>query len=583
MTRFRPSALLNRMGPRWGDWTFPAAILMVPVASFLKYHDYPLWMPSAILTLAVAGLVGLAMSATIALRPSVMRPVMVGLLLLSFIDLQFNILALTEALYSSLFGGFAGSGWLAFAVMLVVPVTGSGLAVIGRDMLTRVLAVVSATVFVAAVILPQNAIAPTLRHSSESTAPDRAEEPHNPKSADELPVIVHLVLDEHIGIAGIPEAAEGAAETRRRMRDFYVDNGFALYGRAFSHYRLSVESLSTMFNGALEQDRTRYLLETESGHRLLENAWLEELARRGYAIRVYQTDHLDLCQTPAHAIEHCLTYPMFGLGAFSRVEVPLPVKIKFIYERLLRGTFAYRLISSRVRIQPSREPELAGASTWTWSWRPPSPAPIGALAVADRLAEDLLSARPGTVYLAHLLVTHRGFMLEPDCSVRPDPGAWFDHPYDHADGRRMSERARLVRYAAYFRQLECGRRRVAEILQSLDRSGLADTAMVIVQGDHGSRISVFPPLAERRDTLTEDDLRDLYSTLFAIRAPHLAAGYDDTVRSIQALFADLVLRRPLPREERIVFLRDADMIDRFRLEFHALDRDDHPRRSQPSE
>jgi hypothetical protein len=79
-------------------------------------------------------------------------------------------------------------------------------------------------------------------------------------------------------------------------------------------------------------------------------------------------------------------------------------------------------------------------------------------------------------------------------------------------------------------------------------AGVFETATVIVHGDHGSRIPLLMPSPRTAVRLSETDLIGSYATLFAIRTPELRAHRDPSLRSIQGLFAELDLSRPLPVE-----------------------------------
>ncbi len=54
--------------------------------------------------------------------------------------------------------------------------------------------------------------------------------------------------------------------------------------------------------------------------------------------------------------------------------------------------------------------------------------------------------------------------------------------------------------------------------------------------------------------LSDTDIVDNYSTLFAVRSPGRTPGYDRPLRSIQSLFAELLLERPFAHETETVFL-----------------------------
>ena len=58
-------------------------------------------------------------------------------------------------------------------------------------------------------------------------------------AGDRLPLIVHLILDEHIGLEGIPEDL-APASFKDEARTFFTDKGFKVFGGAYSE--LSVDT-----------------------------------------------------------------------------------------------------------------------------------------------------------------------------------------------------------------------------------------------------------------------------------------------------------------------------------------------------
>lgn len=577
MTWLRPSAVLNRIGPRWGDWVLPATLLAVPLVSYLKMIDYPLLSASGILSIAIVGVIGLAASAVISLRPGIIRPVVLALLVVIFFDVQFDAQIFTDRLYSWYLGAPAAAGALPVLTLLAVFLMFLVLAALVRDALTRVLAVIAVTTLISTAVLPQESYVLTIRGASVGAEPEVGGTSTQGDSSAALPPILHIVLDEHIGLAGIPQEIRGAAEVRDSLRDFYTTNGFRLFGRAYSHYRRTEIALARMFNGSVGPERLRYLSEEGFEYSLTKNAWFEELARRGYRLRLYQSSHFDICGSGAFAPEYCATYPMAGHRAFSQTEIPVLAKTQGILQGFFPNAFLFRLTRvfvDRRRVRQRQEQTAQTVPPRRWSWHRTTMAPIVSLDIANRLAEDLESVEPGTLYFAHLMVPHRAFMLDSNCSVNADPRHWYDYPpTEFYDWRNLPHDSRVRRYEAYFEQLRCSRRLVAAALDALDGSALAEEAIVIVHGDHGSRISSNHVGFGQLDRITDDDLRDNFSTLFAMRAPHMAPGLDDEVRSIQALFAEYMVGRPLDNEEPVVFATQSDQIDLAPLPFRALDPD----------
>ena len=62
----------------------------------------------------------------------------------------------------------------------------------------------------------------------------------------------------------------------------------------------------------------------------------------------------------------------------------------------------------------------------------------------------------------------------------------------------------------------------------------------MIHGDHGSRIEVVPPNVRFADALRYEDYVDSFSTLFAVKAPGFAPGYDPRQLPAEAILASVL-------------------------------------------
>jgi arylsulfatase A-like enzyme len=98
--------------------------------------------------------------------------------------------------------------------------------------------------------------------------------------------------------------------------------------------------------------------------------------------------------------------------------------------------------------------------------------------------------------------------------------------------------------------------------------GIFDDTLIIVHGDHGSRIAINSPSFENRESLSDTDLRDNYSTLMAIHSGELEARYSGERRSIQSLFSEIIMGISASDETGDVYLRRGRGVDE--AERHAV-------------
>jgi hypothetical protein len=76
------------------------------------------------------------------------------------------------------------------------------------------------------------------------------------------------------------------------------------------------------------------------------------------------------------------------------------------------------------------------------------------------------------------------------------------------------------------------------MFQAWKRAGIFDRLVIVVHGDHGSKIREH---TERE--LSRADYIDTFSTLFAARQPGLPPGYDRRVAAIPELLEEVVARQ----------------------------------------
>ena len=131
-----------------------------------------------------------------------------------------------------------------------------------------------------------------------------------------------------------------------------------------------------------------------------------------------------------------------------------------------------------------------------------------------------ISSPPGTMIFAHILVPHAPYILNKDCHFAGKP----DFPYKLGENYGFSDRGKIVakrteQYQRYFGQVKCVFNKLDELFAALDDLGKLDKTTVILQGDHGSRISNDIEILEH---LNERDLIDNYATMFSIKSNTVA-------------------------------------------------------------
>jgi hypothetical protein len=276
-----------------------------------------------------------------------------------------------------------------------------------------------------------------------------------------------------------------------------------------------VQSLSHLLNFSPGEYRPEMVRDDAPGFEfaLRQNRYLSQLAQQGYSARVYQSGFLDMCPEGTPAV--CDTYAAAGLAVLRDVPVSTTERA-----RMIAATYW------------TRSTILDRTTGWlpvaTWFHRTASHNGLHAM---KRLMRDLSGATRGELYLAHLLFPHSPRVYGDDCGLMPFE-RWSESAPTPLDTRTMS-------YGRYGRQVRCAVRLLHEIVDSIPPSVRSD-AILIVHGDHGSRIRLVNTPKLIAEEMSADDYRSVYSTLFAVRSPAIAAGSDHRFVPITCLLRSLV-------------------------------------------
>ncbi len=485
----------TRRAPRALTIFVVAALVWGPLLHYLWYNHYPMLSPEVLVPTALWLVCAVLFGSLLNRAPRAIRILIFAGLLLVFVDLQ-----LTYHTYVSF-------KLIALALVVVAWLLERHLEVVVGPML-------------AAFYLASLPTGSPMRANSLQVAGARGD--------TALPPVLYLILDEHIGIEGWPPELSSARAAEELVRRFYLDRGFRLYGKAFSEFAHTQSSIPATLNWPIEDPR-QDVVEIVRGqrYRLKDNAFFRKLSGEGYRIRVYQSSFLDYCDR-SFRIRSCETRPANSVRNISLLDLPLWSKAGLVDLFFLEH---YSDIYLRGREILSRVLRRGGEAAWEapngWYTFP------AAMELLDRLRADIRSDDPrGTLYFAHLLAPHDGYVVDADCHPWSLPRLQLGR---EADRGTRSEAERAARYDLYAAQVECLYRRLATLFATADSLPAARRMVVIVHGDHGSWITLHDPRPQFLSAMAPSDFTDALSALFAIRAPGIPPGYDRAFAPINDL------------------------------------------------
>lgn len=495
--------------------------LFAMLANLLNHHHYPLF--RAEVGLVALALLALAMGAAALHRLA--RPrlsfVLTGLYAAVLIDLGTD---LPNMVFPVLAGVLALAAWRWEAMVLKL-----NAAAFASVLLFQVVDLVRAPGHPSA---PRN----ETKHLQDGTNRNRALRP-----------IVHLMLNSYIGFDGMSTQDTNFGDLRQQQERFYLDRGFQIYPGAYSRHAKTINSLPEFLSyGTAPQATDPRNVQSFAPDPL---AYFNDLDAAGYRTSVWAPSFVDLC--PKQPLSWCENYNRSDLAMIADSGLSAPERAWVIAANLLELSHFTSKLAGTIDLvvhgggQGKRRHFYNVAKLYS----------LTGMARIDAVTRDLAGLKPGEARFVHLLLPHDPYVLDGDCKLLPLSGWGDEHgpmPLAQRDG-------------AYARQLRCvTEHQIAALLKALDATEAGRQAIVIIQGDHGSRTfegepSVMSGLTSPRTAAIG------YSVFFAVRVPGEPAATIDGRYALDELLGNFATghfgKAPHPPNRAAeVWLLDADWI-----------------------
>lgn len=482
-----------------------AVTLLAPVVSYLVYEQYPVW------TAEVACLVGIALVAGAGL---------------TYLSARAGPRAAIVTLACLCALAIDGIGTLDGLWCLLIPAL---LAAILRARFASFVFVGFSVFIVAAVALPEPG--PVVQQTTTfnaSTAKGRG-----------APV-VHLVLDEHTGSAGIPRDLPNAQGERERVEDTFTGFGLRVHSRAYSELFETDVSLSRVFNPRHTGNPRRFVGSLDGNRTLRRNDYFNHLAALGYRFTVIQSSYLDFCAGAGKALASCTTYPSNAIRDIAGLSVPALPKLSSIMAHKAIRYRTFHALRALYR-KHSHRAEALGLALPAWDWDGGLTASINAMAVWPRVLGAAQNLSSGDVLFAHLMVPHHPYVFDAQCRASPDLYRRLDMADESLPGPETNTTSgRKLRWRLYLAQTRCVESKIEQLMGVLQQTSEGKRATVVIHGDHGARITTLFPFLQFEERLSGEGLRDSYSTLFAWKREDSHPGIDRCPRSTRELLGAIM-------------------------------------------
>ena len=473
--------------PYWVNGLAGALSTGGPVWHYFYTHHYPLHAEALVLPIGAA-LLGALVALTARRFQGLIATFLFALLLFVFVDLQFDLLAYVPM-------------WLVAAGLLC-------LAQLFWRRRALLICITLGAFYVAT--LPRGDTNARIGKTGTGDAVSR-------------PMLVHVILDEQWGPGGVRAAGDSA--TARFMEEFYSRHGFEVYSGAYSRWRLtrfsipSILALGQPF--AVDSSVPNQPEWTDRRMRPRSNPYFGLLRLRGYQVMVYESSYMDYCDTPGVEVAWCDKAPSNSIANIAHLRGSWLQRAQLCMRFFLNATSTvYR------RLQPDSE-------VWRRS------VIGGAFAQFERLIDDVRTADVvrGAAYFVHVLMPHNPLEVDAQCRVYPD----VSHRVAYGRNREpLTDSLWRARVAMYGEQTRCVHRYMARLLTVIDSTAGRDHSIVVVHGDHGSRMLQSGLASMPLSQMSPAQLNAIFSTLLAVRRPTGRPGVNRRAVPLQDFMWQLI-------------------------------------------
>ncbi len=312
---------------------------------------------------------------------------------------------------------------------------------------------------------------------------------------------------------GVPESIPPGHPAAMMLEDLEAQ-GFFVFGRASSVSSLTRKSVSAIM-GLTDATDNWVMNPRDSAFTfsVKDNRLFGLLDDLGYPITVMQNSFLELCTGPVDL--RCGTYTRAArMEVFTRAGLPMRTRMELAFIALgddylqQKSPHQVLLFDLASNVITRRDPSVGYFSR-----------SLLMVDFLDQIADGALGPPPGQALIAHLLLPHRPYILNADCSPKPF-SQWVpqlrDYPGQDIDAI----------YLGFWDQAACVLGRIDAIAEAAKKRG---DLIVVLHGDHGSRIT--------EDSVQRND-GDMLTTFVATLVPGVAGGRADAPVVLQSVLSD---------------------------------------------
>jgi hypothetical protein len=519
--------MLDNLRSNWRYLLLGPLALTAPLTAFLGYYQIPLLSLEGFLSYMILILIGLVVGLIMALGGTLMQALVSSVIIVLIV---FSELDRSAPLSHGLRYGHVAL----FCIFLL-----STVFYIIREHLDQFLLIIFGMFWLGVFFNTNLPLVSTILEKS------------HPQPETSLPPYIHIILDAHIGIEGIPPHIDKNNQFSNELKNKYINQGFRVFGRAYSRYVKTKDSTASFLNfkPTIDPHSTQKVAKKE-GEEILTvrpNALFDFLSKQGYIINVLENNHLSYCDEGAgYRLGKCVRYRLIRLAANDPIG---------ILSTLMQKMGIVKKYNEVVATIGWPKIPMKGQS------------PVSSVIAFNKYVDLLEGVKPGNAYFIHLLIPHGDYVLDEKCSYKKGWNFFNDEEGEKpspivssgSDKKISASEALDNTYFKYIEQVKCSSSLMDKLIEKLNSYPEAQNSTIIIHGDHGSRLSSLEPYLENIDHFTKKDYIQYFSTFFAVRSPNLTPGYVRQPLALDELLNIIVLGKTAPidnEKEKSIYFSD---------------------------
>lgn len=307
--------------------------------------------------------------------------------------------------------------------------------------------------------------------------------------------IVHFILDEQMSPRTAPETLPEGHPAAYEI-DHFVKRGFVVHSNVTASSSQTRTSISQTMAYEEKENSTRSIDSFEND--IVQNKYFEHLNSKGYRISAIISTHLNLCTK--HVVDDCRYYgwsTVTTLTGFEDKKIDrvvmalLALHTTFGDNKSRYHVLAYQIVKEVMKLlKIGPRYKISGFAR-----------PVQMFDVNGAIREDLKKLELGDLRFYHILLPHFPYVLSSDCNLNRFP------QWAAASRYAVWPVERRFVYSAYWDQSACAHKQIFEIIDLIKSTHGRLDPIIIVHGDHGSRID---------GATTSGNSREMLETYFAV-------------------------------------------------------------------